>query len=120
MLRRPDTRDFSADEAAALRERIAQARAAGWRIACVVDEAHHGFQAAKQAREFFARVLKPDYAGRAGEILDHAAANGLLMLNAGPDVLRFVPSLNITDEELGEGLLRLRAALQSFVGPPAP
>lgn len=41
---------------------IAQARAAGWRIACVVDEAHHGFQAAKQAREFFARVLKPDYA----------------------------------------------------------
>lgn len=41
---------------------VAQARADGWRIACVVDEAHHGFQAAKQAREFFATVLKPDYA----------------------------------------------------------
>lgn len=41
---------------------IRQARADGWRIACVVDEAHHGFQAAKQAREFFANVLRPDYA----------------------------------------------------------
>lgn len=41
---------------------ITQARADGWRIGCVVDEAHHGFQAARQAREFFAAVLKPDYA----------------------------------------------------------
>ena len=59
-------------------------------------------------------VLKPDYAGRAGEILDHAAAQGLLMLQAGPDVLRFVPALNISDEEVAEGLLRLRNALASF------
>jgi len=59
-------------------------------------------------------VLKPEYAGRAGEILDHAAAQGLLMLQAGPDVLRFVPALNISDEELAEGLLRLREALAKF------
>jgi len=60
-------------------------------------------------------VLKPAYAGRAGEILDHAAAQGLLMLQAGPDVLRFVPALNISDEELAEGLLRLRGALAKFM-----
>jgi len=30
-------------------------------------------------------------------------------------VLRFVPSLNITDEEIAEGLKRLRAAVQSFI-----
>lgn len=59
-------------------------------------------------------VLKPEHAGRAGEILDHAAAQGLLMLQAGPDVLRFVPALNITDEEVAEGLLRLRNALANF------
>ena len=59
-------------------------------------------------------VLKPEYAGRAGEILDHAAAQGLLMLQAGPDVLRFVPSLNISDEEVAEGLLRLRNAIANF------
>jgi acetylornithine/N-succinyldiaminopimelate aminotransferase len=60
-------------------------------------------------------VLKPGHAGRAGEILDHAAANGLLLLQAGPDVLRFVPALNLTDADMAEGLARLRAALHAFV-----
>lgn len=66
-------------------------------------------------------VLKPEYAGRAGEILDHAAANGLLLLQAGPDVLRFVPALNITDAEVADGLARLRSALSTFAKkmPPA-
>ena len=61
-------------------------------------------------------VLAPQYAGRAGEILDLAAAEGLLMLQAGPDVLRFVPALNITDDEISEGLARLALALRAFVG----
>jgi acetylornithine/N-succinyldiaminopimelate aminotransferase len=60
-------------------------------------------------------VLAPQYAGRAGEILDCAATEGLLMLQAGPDVLRFVPALNITDEEVAEGLARLTRALRAFV-----
>ena len=59
-------------------------------------------------------VLRPGYAGRAGEILDHAAAHGLLLLQAGPDVLRFVPALNISDDEIAEGLRRLRVALGAF------
>lgn len=41
---------------------IAQAREQGLRIGCVVDEAHHGFQRAAQARAFFTDVLQPDYA----------------------------------------------------------
>ena len=60
-------------------------------------------------------VLQPAYTGRASEILDHGAAAGVLLLQAGPDVLRFVPALNISDEELQEGLVRLRAALEAFV-----
>ncbi|MBD9478760.1 acetylornithine transaminase [Pseudoxanthomonas sp. PXM02] len=59
-------------------------------------------------------VLNTKYAGRAGEVLDLAAAQGLLMLQAGPDVLRFVPSLNITDAEVAESLKRLHAALRAF------
>lgn len=59
-------------------------------------------------------VLRPAFAGRAGEILDHAAANGLLVLQAGPDVLRFVPPLNIGDEDIADGLSRLRVALEAF------
>ncbi len=59
-------------------------------------------------------VLKPEHAGRAGEVLDHAVANGLLLLQAGPDVLRFVPALNLADADVAEGLARLRAALKAF------
>ena len=61
-------------------------------------------------------VLKPKHAGRAGEALDLAAANGLLLLQAGPDVLRFVPPLNIGDAEVAEGLRRLADALRAFAG----
>lgn len=59
-------------------------------------------------------VLDAPYKGRAGEILDVAAAHGLLILQAGPDVLRIVPPLTITDEETAEGLARLRDALADF------
>ncbi len=60
-------------------------------------------------------VLAPKYAGRAGELLDLAADEGLLLLQAGPDVLRFVPALNITEGEVAEGLGRLERALRAFV-----
>ena len=60
-------------------------------------------------------VLTPDYAGKAAAMLDHAAEHGLLLLQAGPDVLRFVPALNISDAEIADGLARLRIALAAFV-----
>ncbi|PZP62580.1 MAG: aspartate aminotransferase family protein [Pseudoxanthomonas spadix] len=60
-------------------------------------------------------VLRPEYAGQAAAILDACAAHGLLLLQAGPDVLRFVPALNLTDEELAEGLTRLEAALRDWL-----
>jgi acetylornithine/N-succinyldiaminopimelate aminotransferase len=59
-------------------------------------------------------VLADAYKGRAGEILDLAAAHGLLILQAGPDVLRIVPPLTLTDEETAEGLQRLGEALRAF------
>ena len=49
------------DDGQSLDALIAQARLDGLRIGCVVDEAHHGFHKAAQARAFFAEVLKPDY-----------------------------------------------------------
>ena len=60
-------------------------------------------------------VLKPEHAGKAGAIGDLAAAHGLLLLQAGPDVLRFVPALNIGDADVADGLARLRKALEAFV-----
>lgn len=58
--------------------------------------------------------LREECAGRAGEILDRCAERGLLLLQAGPDVLRLVPPLNIEDADVAEGLARLRAALAGF------
>ena len=59
-------------------------------------------------------VLSGKYKARAGEVLDHAAAHGLLLLQAGPDVLRFVPPLIISDADIADGLARLHAALRDF------
>lgn len=54
--------------------------------------------------------------GRAGELMEACRRHGVLMLQAGPDVLRFLPPLNINDEELGEGLDRLTRGLRSVLG----
>ena len=59
-------------------------------------------------------VLTPQHAGNAGAILDHAADNGVLLLQAGPDVLRFVPALNTPDADVAEGIVRLRHALEAY------
>ncbi|HEY5802501.1 MAG TPA: acetylornithine/succinyldiaminopimelate transaminase [Lysobacter sp.] len=58
--------------------------------------------------------LREAHAGKAGLILDLCVEQGLLLLQAGPDVLRFVPALNISDADVAEGLARLRAALTAF------
>lgn len=58
--------------------------------------------------------LREAHAGKAGEILDRCVDHGLLTLQAGPDVLRFVPALNIGDDDVAEGLKRLRAAIADF------
>jgi acetylornithine/N-succinyldiaminopimelate aminotransferase len=58
--------------------------------------------------------LRERHAGKAGEILDRCLDQGLLLLQAGPDVLRFVPALNIGDDDVAEGLARLRGAIAAF------
>jgi superfamily II DNA or RNA helicase len=50
------------DTGVALDALLAQAREQGYRIGCVVDEAHHGFHKAKQAQAFFRDILRPDHA----------------------------------------------------------
>ncbi len=52
--------------------------------------------------------------GRAKDIVTAALAQGVWMLVAGPDVLRFAPALNIGEADLAEGLLRLERALDEL------
>jgi acetylornithine/N-succinyldiaminopimelate aminotransferase len=46
----------------------------------------------------------------ATEVVEQARANGLLIIKAGPVTIRIVPPLNITQDELDEGLDALEAA----------
>jgi len=56
------------------------------------------------------------HAGKAGELLDVCTAHGLLTLVAGPDVLRLLPPLTITDEETSEAVSKLGAACRAWAG----
>jgi acetylornithine/N-succinyldiaminopimelate aminotransferase len=59
--------------------------------------------------------LTEKYAGKAGEINDAGRRHGVLFLQAGPNVLRFLPPLTITQKELAEGLRRTFVALKSYI-----
>ncbi|WP_035051467.1 aspartate aminotransferase family protein [Andreprevotia chitinilytica] len=60
-------------------------------------------------------VLKPEYEGKAKDVLNLAAEEGLMVLMAGPNVIRLAPSLVIEDADIDEGLARLAKALKRFV-----
>jgi acetylornithine/N-succinyldiaminopimelate aminotransferase len=79
-----------------------------------LDEKHQVFAEVRGRGLMLGAVLRPEHSGRAAEILDHAANAGLLLLQAGPDVLRLVPALNIGAEDAAEGLARLDAALAAW------
>ena len=59
--------------------------------------------------------LTEDWAGRAKDFLGAALDEGLMMLIAGPNVLRFTPSLIIPDADIDEGLARFEKAVAKLV-----
>ena len=59
-------------------------------------------------------VLNEAWMGKAKQVLDAATAEGLMILQAGPDVLRFAPSLVVEDADIDEGLARFERALSKL------
>ena len=59
--------------------------------------------------------LKPQYKGRARDFLHAAAREGVMVLNAGPDVMRFAPSLVVEEKDIDDGLTRFAAAVEKIV-----
>jgi acetylornithine/N-succinyldiaminopimelate aminotransferase len=55
--------------------------------------------------------LISEWHGKAGELTETCRSFGVLTLVAGPNVLRLLPPLTATDEEIEVGLKRLRTAL---------
>lgn len=60
--------------------------------------------------------LADAYKDRAKDVLNAAAANGVIMLIAGPNVLRFAPSLVMPMADLDEGFARIEKAIAEVVG----
>lgn len=54
------------------------------------------------------------HAGKSGDISELARQAGVLVLVAGPNVMRFLPPLTITDDELNSGLARFKTALVTY------
>jgi len=59
-------------------------------------------------------VLSKAWKNKAPTMVTACQENGVLILLAEPDVLRFLPPLNISEEELKSGLERVSKALKDF------
>lgn len=59
--------------------------------------------------------LAPEFAGKGKDLVKCAEEAGLMILIAGPDVMRFAPSLLIADADIAEGMARFAVAIENFV-----
>ncbi|GAC16048.1 aspartate aminotransferase family protein [Aliiglaciecola lipolytica] len=60
-------------------------------------------------------ALNEQYKGKARDFLVASAANNMMCLVAGANVVRFAPSLVIPDEDIAEGLARFERAIEHVV-----
>ena len=75
-----------------------------------IGQVHGLFEQVRGLGLLIGAVTSAAWKGRAKDIQQAAEAEGLLVLQAGPDVIRLAPSLVISDSELDEGLARFERA----------
>ena len=80
-----------------------------------INEKYNVFEQVRGQGLLLGCVLNETYAGKAKDIVTLAGAEGLLALVAGPNVVRFTPSLIIPERDIQEGLLRFERALARFL-----
>lgn len=80
-----------------------------------LNEKHELFEVIRGDGLLIGCVLKEEFAGKAKDINKLAGEEGLLALVAGPNVIRFTPSLIIPFSDIDEGLKRFDHALARFV-----
>lgn len=64
--------------------------------------------------------LDDAFAGRARDFVGAAARHGLMLLIAGPNVLRFAPSLIIPEADIDEGMARFERVAAEMTAAPRP
>ena len=80
-----------------------------------LGEKYNLFEQVRGVGLLIGAVLKANYKGQAGALMAAAERADLLVLVAGPDVVRFAPSLVVEQADLDEGLVRFERAIVEFV-----
>ena len=65
-------------------------------------------------------ALNDQWQGQARHLMEACRQQGVLILQAGPHILRFLPPLNITDEELQTGMDRVGEAITHYIADKKP
>ena len=73
------------------------------------------FKEVRGAGLLLGAVLNDENQGRARDFLIESAEQGLLVLVAGANVIRFAPALNISDNEIKQAMSKFEKAVQQVV-----
>ncbi|SQC92954.1 Succinylornithine transaminase [Cedecea neteri] len=80
-----------------------------------INQKHQLFSEVRGLGLLIGCALRPEHAGKAKLILQAAAQEGLMMLIAGANVLRFAPALIVSEAEVQLGLDRFERACERFL-----
>jgi acetylornithine/N-succinyldiaminopimelate aminotransferase len=80
-----------------------------------INDKFHIFKEVRGMGLLIGAELVDEWAGKAKDFVGAALEEGLMMLVAGPNVIRFAPSLIIPDEDIDEGLARLEKAIEKLL-----
>tara|TARA_Y100001963_G_scaffold84178_1_gene116714 strand:+ start:263 stop:1477 length:1215 start_codon:yes stop_codon:yes gene_type:complete len=81
-----------------------------------INERYGIFQDIRGKGLLLGAELTEEYAGKARDFLNAGADEGVMVLVAGPNVVRFTPSLIIPEADVLEGLARFEKAIAKIVG----
>lgn len=80
-----------------------------------LNEKYHIFKEIRGKGLLLGAALNDEWQGRARDILVAAGKQGLMVLVAGTSVVRFTPSLIISQQEIEEGMARLDKAIATLM-----
>ena len=80
----------------------------------IVDDYPHLFSGVRGTGLLLGLVLADGCRGRAKDVRNAAEAKGLMLLIAGPDVIRIAPALIVSDEQIATAERLLRDTLNTF------
>lgn len=80
-----------------------------------INQKYHLFKEIRGKGLLLGAALNDEWQGRARDILVAAGKQGLMVLVAGASVVRFTPSLIISQQEIEEGMVRLDKAIATLM-----